>query len=155
MPYAVTVKTQPGAPSETCTVSNGSGTMPANDVNGVSVNCTVDTFTVGGSLTGLFSGASVVLQINGSNDRMLTTDGNFVFPALADGTAYAVTVATQPTGQACTVNNGSGTLAGANISNVTVSCVNEILCPGRRAEPDWSPDSVATRWSCRTTPATS
>ena len=56
---------------------------------------------------------------------MLTTDGNFVFPALADATAYTVTVATQPTGQTCTVNNGSGTLAGATISNVTVSCVNE------------------------------
>ena len=124
-PYAVTVKTQPTAPSETCTVSNGSGIMPANDFNGVSVNCTVDTFTVGGSLTGLFSGASVVLQINGSNDQTLTADGNFVFPALADGTDYAVTVATQPTGQSCSVNNGSGTVAGANIFNVQVSCVNE------------------------------
>ena len=123
--YDVTVKTQPAAPSETCTVSNGSGTMPANDFNGVAVTCTVDTFTVGGTLTGLFGGGSVALQINGSNNQTLTADSNFVFPALADAAAYTVTVATQPTGQTCTVNNGSGTLAGANISNVTVSCVNE------------------------------
>ena len=123
--YDVTVLTQPPAPSETCTVSNGSGTMPANDINSVSVTCAVNTYTVGGTLAGLFSGGSVVLQVNGSHDQTLTVDGNFVFPALADGTAYTVTVATQPTGQTCTVNNGSGTLAGANISNVTVSCVNE------------------------------
>ena len=116
--YDVTVLTQPPAPSETCTVSNGSGTMPANNINSVSVTCAVNTYTVGGTLAGLFSGGSVVLQINGSHDQTLTADGNFVFPALADGTAYAVTVATQPTGQACTVNNGSGTLAGANISSV-------------------------------------
>ena len=121
-PYVVTVKTQPTAPSETCTVSNGSGTMPASDVNSVSVTCTVDTFTVGGALSGLLSGGSVVLQINGSHDQTLAADGNFVFPALADGTAYTVTVATQPTGQTCTVSNASGTLAGANISNVGVTC---------------------------------
>ena len=129
-PYVVTVKTQPTAPSETCTVSNGSGTMPANDVNNVSVTCTVDTFTVGGALSGLLSGGSVVLQINGASNQTLTADGNFVFPALADGTAYAVAVANQPIGQTCTVNNGSGTLAGANVSNVGVTCVNETYTLG-------------------------
>jgi hypothetical protein len=43
---------------------------------------------------------------------------------MADGTAYTVTVAaSQPGSQACTVSNGSGQLAGADVSNVNVSCV--------------------------------
>jgi hypothetical protein len=122
--YAVTVLTQPSAPSETCTVSNGSGIMPAGDVTTVSVTCTVNTFTVGGALTGLAGGASVELQLNGADSRTLTADGNLAFAPLADGAAYDVSVATPPAGQTCTVSNGSGTLSGANVTNVAVRCVD-------------------------------
>lgn len=44
---------------------------------------------------------------------------------LADGTAYVVTITTQPVGQTCTVTNGAGTLAGSNVSNVAVICTND------------------------------
>ena len=40
---------------------------------------------------------------------------------MSAGGSYAVTVMTQPSGQTCTVANGSGT-ANANVTNVTVSC---------------------------------
>jgi len=96
--------------------------MPADDVKNVSVTCTVDTFTVGGPLTGLLSGGSVVLQANGTLDQALTSDGPFVFPPLADGSAYTVTLAAQPAGQTCTATNDSGQLAGADVSNITVRC---------------------------------
>jgi azurin len=129
-PYAVTVRTQPSAPSETCNITAGSGTMTANGVNSVSVTCTVNTFTVGGTLAGLAGGGSVVLEINGSNVTTLTANGDFVFSPIADQTAYSVTVATQPTGQTCTVNNGSGQLAGADVSNVTISCVSNTYSLG-------------------------
>jgi hypothetical protein len=66
------------------------GTMLANDINNVSVTCAVDSFTVGGTLTGLISGESLVLQLNGSLNQTRTTGGNSVFPALADGTTYTV-----------------------------------------------------------------
>src|SRR6185436_11373037 len=38
---------------------------------------------------------------------------------------YAVTIQTQPTNpaQICTVTNGSGTIAGADVTNVAVACV--------------------------------
>ncbi|MEE4173677.1 MAG: choice-of-anchor D domain-containing protein [Xanthomonadales bacterium] len=127
--YRVTVLTQPVAPSETCTVRNGSGTMPAGDVNTVSVVCAIDEYTVGGAVTGLESGESLVLQINGANDQTLAADGNFVFPALADGTAYTVTVAAQPTGQTCAVTNGGGTLAGADVTNVSINCTDNTTPP--------------------------
>ena len=41
---------------------------------------------------------------------------------MASGAAYSVTVKTNPSGQACTVSTGSGTVGSANVTNVAVSC---------------------------------
>jgi hypothetical protein len=55
--YAVTVASQPSAPSQTCTVTDGSGTVNAANVTDVLVSCVTDTYLVtpsagtGGSLT--------------------------------------------------------------------------------------------------------
>jgi hypothetical protein len=120
-PYAVSVKTQPAAPSQTCTVSQGTGTTAATAVSSVQVTCSTDTFTVGGAISGL--SGSATLQINGGNNLPLGADGAFTFPAaLADGSPYTVTIATQPATQTCTVGNGTGTMSGANVSSVQVSC---------------------------------
>jgi hypothetical protein len=79
-------------------------------------------FTVGGAVSGL-TGSGLVLQNNGGDKLSINTDGNFTFNASAGaGGPYAVTVLTPPTGQSCTVQNGSGT-ANANVTNVAVSCV--------------------------------
>jgi len=122
--YIVGVATQPSLPSESCTVTNGSGTMPAGDVNNVSVTCVLDTFPISGSVAGLASGNSVTLQLNGAHNQTVTGNGAFAFTPLADGSAYAVTLANQPSGQTCTVNSGTGMLAGAPVTNVSVSCVD-------------------------------
>jgi uncharacterized delta-60 repeat protein len=117
-PYAVTVTTQPT--SATCIVTNGTGAALTADVNDVTVTCTsAPTFTIGGTVSGLAGGQSVVLTNNG---EQLTRgmNGAFVFPTPVTG-AYAVTVTTQPVGQMCTVMNGTGT-ATANVSNVQVVC---------------------------------
>jgi hypothetical protein len=130
--YAVTVATQPSDPSQTCTVANGSGTINGADVTNVSVTCTTSTYTVGGTVSGLL-GSGLVLQVNGGGNLPIAADGSFTFAApLADGSAYAVTVASQPTGpvQVCTVSNGSGTVAGANVTNVQVSCSDRIYVDG-------------------------
>jgi hypothetical protein len=121
--YAVTVKSQPANPSETCTIGYGSGTLAGADVTNVAVQCAVNTYTVSGSVSGL-TGSGLVLQLNGGNDLAVSADGAFTLPAIADGSAYAVTVTTQPTkpSQLCAVTNGSGTLAGSNVGNVQVSC---------------------------------
>jgi hypothetical protein len=81
--------------------------------------------TVGGSLTGLSSGASVTLQNNGKDDLTLTQNGRFTFSNTLDsGDDYSVTVLTQPVGQTCTVANGSGEInsRGSDVENVQVSC---------------------------------
>ena len=123
--YAVTVGAQPAG--QTCTVANGSGTIGAANVSNVAVTC-VDvpppTYTVGGAVNGL-TGSGLVLKLNGAIDLAINADGAFAFAAgLPSGTTYAVTVDTQPSDQECTVANGSGTIAAANVTDVEVACAD-------------------------------
>lgn len=78
-------------------------------------------YTIGGTVTRL-TGSGLVLQNNGGDD--LTITGlNFEFAtALPDGSAYNVTVLTQPMGQCCSVVDGKGIVSGENVTDVTVSC---------------------------------
>jgi hypothetical protein len=131
--YAVTVLTQPTSPNQTCVVTNGSGTVAGANVTNVSVVCTTTTYTIGGTLSGLAAGATVVLRNNGGNDLVASGNGGFAFGIpLADGSPYAVTVFTQPTtpNQICVVTNGSGTVAGANVTNVSVVCTTNTYTIG-------------------------
>jgi 6-phosphogluconolactonase (cycloisomerase 2 family) len=83
--------------------------------------------TVGGTVTGLNNGATVVLQNNGANNLSVSANGTFKFStSLTTGTAYNVTVATQPNAQLCTVANGSGTIGSSAVTNVSVSCAAQI-----------------------------
>jgi 6-phosphogluconolactonase (cycloisomerase 2 family) len=83
--------------------------------------------TVGGSVSGLNNGATLVLQNNGGNNLSVTSNGNFTFSgALTSGTAYSVTVGMQPNAQTCTVANGSGTIGSSAVTNVSVLCTPQI-----------------------------
>jgi surface protein len=130
--YAVSVLTQPGTPSQTCTVSNGSGTVAGADVTNVAVSCVTNSFTVGGTISDLAS-TGLVLSNNGQDIAIPKTGPfTFTFDPQVDGIAYAVTVKTQPTelSQTCTVNNGSGTLAGVNVTDVAVTCTTDTFTVG-------------------------
>jgi len=118
--YKVTVKTNPTG--QTCTVSNGTGSIGSANITNVAVTCTtIPTYSVGGTVSGL--SGTVVLQDNGGDNLTVTANGSFTFATqLASGAAYKVTVKTNPTGQTCTVANGSGTIGSANITNVAVTC---------------------------------
>jgi hypothetical protein len=122
--YAVTVSTQPSG--ETCTVSSGAGTVGSATVTNIAVACTASappTHTIGGTVTGLTG--SVTLLDNGANSLTLSADGSFTFTtALAAGSAYAVTVSAQPTGETCTISDGSGTVGSADVTNVAVACAS-------------------------------
>jgi N-acetylneuraminic acid mutarotase len=119
--YAVTVLSQPSG--QTCTVSGGGGTVTSGNVSGIPIGC-VDTYTIGGSVSGLGSG-SLVLQDNGTDDLTISANGNFTFAtSIAAGGAYAVTVVTQPQGQTCSVSNGSGSVGTANVTSVSLICGN-------------------------------
>jgi lactonase family protein with 7-bladed beta-propeller len=83
------------------------------------------TFSVGVTVTGLF-GTGLVLQNNGGNALTVNANGAATFTtALASGTAYNVTVSTQPTAtpaQTCTVSSGTGTVGSAAVTGIAVSC---------------------------------
>src|SRR5262245_19592631 len=46
--YAVTVRTLPTNPSQTCVVANGAGTLSTANITNVAVTCTTNTYRVGG-----------------------------------------------------------------------------------------------------------
>jgi hypothetical protein len=123
--YNVTILSQPASPNQTCTVSNDSGTISSADVTNISVICVTNTYSVGGMVSGLATGNSVVLQNSGGDDLSVDANGSFTFPtALADGSTYNVTVLTQPTtpNQTCTLTNSSGNLNGADVTSIEVVC---------------------------------
>jgi len=127
--YAVTVATQPTNPTQNCTVTNGTGTVSGSNVTNVAINCITGKFSVGGTVSGL-TGEGLVLQNNGGNNLSIATNGSFAFATgLDNGSAYAVTVATQPTNptQSCTVTNGTGTVSGSNVTNINVTCTTASL----------------------------
>ena len=131
-PYSVTILTQPGAPAETCTVTGASGTVGAGNVTSVMVNCIVNTYTVGGTVTGLV-GKGLVLQDNGGDNLTLTANGAFAFATpVASGATYAATVLTNPTtpSQTCTITTGSGTVTNANVVTIAVNCVTNTYTIG-------------------------
>ena len=81
----------------------------------------VTTYPIGGTVSGL--SGTVVLQDNGGDDLSVSASGAFTFAtALSAGSAYNVTVKTNPAGQTCSVANGSGTVGSAGVTNVAVTC---------------------------------
>lgn len=129
--YAVTIKTQPTAPNQTCTPATASGTITNAAVTSVAVACTTNTYTVGGTVTGL-AGSGLVLQNNAGDDLAISSNGAFVFVTpVASGLNYAVTVKTQPGNptQTCAVSSG-GAITNANITNVAVTCTTPVVACG-------------------------
>lgn len=86
-------------------------------------------WTVGGTVAGLAAGQTLVLQNQGTDDFTVGANGSFVMAASwPAGSSYAVAVKTHPTGQLCSVSQGTGTLSAA-VTNVLVDCVNLPAAP--------------------------
>jgi hypothetical protein len=84
------------------------------------------TFTVGGTLIGLGANASVQI-LNGADTLPISANGSFTLPTgIASGGAYSVSVGTPSSTQTCGVQNGSGTIGSANITNVVVYCTYNV-----------------------------
>ena len=123
--YAVTVASQPSSPAQVCTVGGGTGMMGGANVMNVVVNCSTNQFLVGGTVSGL-AGTGLVLSMAGQADVAVPAGASsFAFGSpMASGSAYAVTVKTQPTSpaQTCSVAGGSGTFRSGNVTNIAVTC---------------------------------
>lgn len=117
--YNVTVKSSPA--SAVCTATNNKGRTGNFDISSILITCVTNTYDLGGTVSGL-TGSGLTL-INGP-DRIDVPAGaqNFKFNKVGDGSAYGVTVLNQPSGQACTVANGTGTMGAGAVNNIVVSC---------------------------------
>lgn len=82
------------------------------------------TYPISVTVTGL-SGTGLVLQNNSGDNLAISSNGVTTFATpLANGASYSVTILTMPNSptQQCTVNNPSGTVADASVTNITVVC---------------------------------
>jgi len=114
--YSVSVKLQPN--TQTCTASNASGTTSQN-ISNITIACTSSSYNVSGTVSGLTG--SVVLQNNGAED-LTVSNGSFSFTnKINKGSAYNVTVKTQPSPFTCSAASNRG-LASDNMSSVSIVC---------------------------------
>lgn len=120
--YALAVTTQPTGLN--CSVTNGTGTMPANNVSTIAVSCSDLTYTVGGTITGLGATSGLVLTNEGGDATTIpASSSTFAMKtAVQYGAAYSIAVGATPTNVGCTVTNGSGTMPAGNVTNVQIAC---------------------------------
>jgi hypothetical protein len=84
---------------------------------------------IGGVVSGL-SGGGLVLQLTAvsvNEDKPIAGNGIYDFvSSVPTGTAYALSVKTQPTGQTCSLTISGGTMGLSNIDNADVICVGNL-----------------------------
>jgi 6-phosphogluconolactonase (cycloisomerase 2 family) len=105
-----------------CNGTDVTETSPNPNTGGVVSVGGVTEYQVYATLNGLQSGESLGVKVNGGTTLSLTSNSRFALLPLPYGASYAVTIASQPTGQVCTVANGSGTIDLAPVSNLSISC---------------------------------
>ena len=120
--YAVTVTRSPAG--LTCSVANGQGTVGAANVTNIQLTCADQSYTVGGTVSGLPASTTLALQLNNASPYTVAGNGAFTMPTpVAYGSLYTLAVSTPPTGYTCTVSStGTGTMPAGNVTNVGIVC---------------------------------
>jgi hypothetical protein len=135
--YNVTVKANPA--HQSCRVdqfaplsaADTAGRLASIDVR---MECFVNSYALGGKVTGLTKDNTGLVLANGSttgatNIVPSTTDTtgaafDYALPTTVNfGVTYAVVIVAQPVGRTCTVENGVGTMGDAPVTNVNINCV--------------------------------
>lgn len=79
------------------------------------------TYSLGGTVTGLNDDDLELVNNNG--DNLIVAGTSFEFATgLANGSTYEVTLQRHPSTQICSVENGAGTISGADVDSVSVLC---------------------------------
>jgi hypothetical protein len=100
----------------------GGGGAGTNSYDGGGTSSSMS-YSVGGTITGITSGDNLTIANNISDKLVITANGSFgFFTKLADGSAYQVTIITQPTGKNCFISSSSGTIKAANVTTVKITC---------------------------------
>lgn len=127
----------------TCGVAGGKGSAGYTVSIGAVVRCDPNSYTVGGTYSGLVSvekelltGATVetdvankVTLINGSGSQVelssaTATSGTFTVATLTNGEVYSISILKQPNKLTCTLTNQNGVIRAPNsVTNLTLTCV--------------------------------
>jgi chitodextrinase len=119
--YSITVADQPRG--LTCSVVNGAGMMPASTVTNVTVTCLPNTYSLGGTASGL-TAPGLFLSNNGALLEIESGASTFAFESgLSAGASYSVMVSTQPSGLNCSLKNASGTMPQGNVTDLSLTCL--------------------------------
>lgn len=118
--YNVTVVSQPTG--LTCNLANPKALATGIPITWVNVTCAQNTYTLGGTVSGLTAGPLVL--VNGTDTVSIAANStSFVFTnPVAQGAVYGVAVLTQPPGLTCSVVNGTAVMGSGNVTGVQVSC---------------------------------
>ena len=131
--YFVNITAQPnGVITQTCEISNNSGTISTSDISNINVVCELKKYYVGGEATGLVNGDSVILNL-GVENLLVDENAAFVFlMPIADNTQYAITIDTPPMSSSlsCALVNATGTIAGDDVIDVELNCFGIIFKDG-------------------------
>jgi hypothetical protein len=125
---------QPTNPWQICSFTDGSsdgtkagGTIKGADVT-VTVACTTRSYAIAGTIIGL-TGTGLKLSMAGQDDiRPLPGETSFAFRTKVDsGSDYGISVTGLPTSppEMCTVSAGAGKIAGSDVTDVLVTCVEK------------------------------
>lgn len=123
--YEAVVTNQPTSPWQTCEVADARGMVLGGDIT-LSVVCTTNTYTLGGSVTGLVGDLS--LDLNGELEQIEGGSGvplTYTFDtALESLTNYTLTVASAPATQRCVASRSTGQVTDGNITDLNVTCAD-------------------------------
>ena len=94
------------------------------NVSNITVTCSVLSYALGGSISGLTGTVRLRNYINLKTVN-ISSNGSWQFVDEVNyGEDYDLRVLLQPDGQTCTLTNDLGTLTGA-VSNVNITCVTD------------------------------
>jgi uncharacterized delta-60 repeat protein len=102
------------------------------------------TFAIGGTVAGL-TGTGLTLRNTQNEEQVQPGNGTYSFPSkLLDETPYSVIIATQPSNpvQICSLKNGSGTIANADVTDIDVDCAAPQ--PNGSLDPTFGSNGIAT-----------
>jgi hypothetical protein len=132
--------------SYTVSAYDAAGNISASSTAATSTTFALSTYSIGGSISGLTG--TVVLRNNGKDNLSRSANGSFTFAtATTTGNPYSVTILTQPTGQTCIATTSSGTVSGANVTSVSITCTTNTftITASTGANGTVTPSGVTTK----------
>jgi hypothetical protein len=123
--YSIAISSQPNGYN--CVITGGAGSIKNSNVT-IPISCSPMTYKLKGIISGLSGGGTLVISNNGINlpgvnSGSIPTNGPITLAlGIPTGNQYRLTVASQPNGSSCTVNNPTGLVTNSDITNIFILC---------------------------------